>query len=158
MVGSPPRPPPVGLTCALVGPGGHLLAPGGHLRAPGGHLTGPDSTRWVNVRMSGPTCGLAGERARVRAQVATCGSGVARWCQSASGGSEEMREEHSATRGPTVMAYAHPAPRRRLPGTTHRGYGSKDQATQMLRPSPARAGEAAGSPTSPPSRRYAYAH
>ena len=57
MVGSLPRPPLIGLTCASMGPGVHL--PGlGH------HLSGERAGHRANVRVIGPTCGSSGPHAQ----------------------------------------------------------------------------------------------
>ena len=49
MVGSLPKPPPIGLTCASMGPGVHL--PGlGH------HLSGPRAGHRANMRVKVPAC------------------------------------------------------------------------------------------------------
>ena len=49
MVGSLPRPPPIGLACASMGPGVHL--PGlGH------HLSGPRAGHRANMRVKVPAC------------------------------------------------------------------------------------------------------
>ena len=56
VVGSPPRPPPSGLTCALTGPDDHL--PGS-----GHHPSGPGAGSRSHVRLVGPTCTVRCPRA-----------------------------------------------------------------------------------------------
>ena len=62
MVGSLPRPPPIGLTCASMGPGVHLSGLGHH-------LSGERAGCRAQVQVIGLTCGRKGPRAYGRVDV-----------------------------------------------------------------------------------------
>ena len=62
MVGSLPRPPPIGLTCASMGPGVHLPGLGHHLSGPRAHQRGPRAQDAFTETEVGPDGSQASRR------------------------------------------------------------------------------------------------